>query len=687
MDPKSAASAILRRLAVALKTHALYPPPSPVTDRAVGELLEGLQDYLHAHGLFSARVSRRSFHVNDATFKDTTSANLAFHLYSRKIIGFQCIPGVDAADLLALVTALRQDRAALQASGGLAAALRNADVRTIRVMEIVLAPGAAETDESDPALWDLIGDGQELSPEHASAVAEILRAGPAAIGGLFEQVRTMLAHAVDGQALDWSQTAFDVIKNLDRVITSQPADERPQFYNHLAAAILLLEDPVRTPLERTLAAREGTDRTARVLLDQMSEQRLGQLVPRGVLEDDGAAPDGDGTDAPAVVDPEMQIARAQAASVANTAGVTNASGVVNAAGGAISGAISDPLTFAYDESVDHLRHEAEAIDEASVNREAVGTLIDLLVSQSDDPDTVEAIAAVEEQVPGLVARHEFRLLRAAVESLVFAAERVRTRDHTVARLADRLVREQALDVLVEMLWINRGAKVEDDVRACLLILADGFAGPLMRRLGEEPRLPVRRMLCDVLVAMGPNRLDDVGRFADDPRWYLARNVAYVLGRLGDARGIPYVGRLVGHADHRVRSEAAAALARIGGPQADAHLAAMLGDADDRVRLKAVLSLGDGGVILALDALIALLEQPDPFGRHFHIKQEVIATLARAGAEGALPALARIAGRRFAFGWRARALRTMARDAIDEIKGRGVPSRHSALTVSTPTGAW
>ena len=58
MDSKaSAASAILRRLAVALKTYALYPPPSPVTDRAIAEVLVGLHTYIEANGPFNVRVA------------------------------------------------------------------------------------------------------------------------------------------------------------------------------------------------------------------------------------------------------------------------------------------------------------------------------------------------------------------------------------------------------------------------------------------------------------------------------------------------------------------------------------------------------------------------------------------------------------------------------------------------------
>ena len=105
------------------------------------------------------------------------------------------------------LTIVRQDRLALEGSGGIAGGIRRAGVQTIRVVEIVLAVGAAPQDESWGALWDLMGDGKELTDENHQFVVDILRSGPGAIGGLFEQLRTMLGSAVDDENLDWSQDA------------------------------------------------------------------------------------------------------------------------------------------------------------------------------------------------------------------------------------------------------------------------------------------------------------------------------------------------------------------------------------------------------------------------------------------------------------------------------------------------
>lgn len=99
MEPKAqAASPVLRRIGVALKIYALYPPPSSVADRAVAELLDGLRRYIEAYGPLTVRVSKHSLQVDAATFKDLAAANLAYHLYTRKVIGITIALGVTAPE-------------------------------------------------------------------------------------------------------------------------------------------------------------------------------------------------------------------------------------------------------------------------------------------------------------------------------------------------------------------------------------------------------------------------------------------------------------------------------------------------------------------------------------------------------------------------------------------------------------
>jgi hypothetical protein len=644
MDARTgAASAILRRVAVALKTYTLYPPPSPVTDRAVGECLESLHAFIAAHGPFAVRVSRRALHLDETAFKDATSAGLAFQLYARKVLGVTVLPGVTAQELATFLAIVHEDRAKLEASGGISNALRGAGVQAIRVMEIVLAVGAPGQDESWGALWDLMADGHELVEEHTRFVVGVLRSGPAAIGGLFDQLRTMVGTVAPEHNLDVNRALCEVARNLDRVIAAQPAQERQRLYSHLAAAILLLDEPVRVPLQRALTASAPSDEMARAILQHVSEQRLVRIVPQSSLEA-RAEPSSD-LDAP---DPEMQILQAQ-----------------HARGRPRPAAPVPPMTD--DPSLDDVRLQAQHMDEASVTREVVGTLADLFRNQADEAEIGRTLRALEEHLPPLAAAGDYDRLQDVFRSLADGARRTPVHERALARLIEGLARTRLLNALVETLWTGRGTPVEEPVRQCLALMGSRIVAPLMMLLAEESRPGTRRMLCDLVATVARDRLDDIAMFAGDGRWYLARNVAYILGRLGDPRGIAHIAPLIAHRDPRVRSEAVAALASIGGPDSDELLVGLLDHVDGRMRLKAVLSMTDSAVRRGVPKMVRLLERFDPLQITFPLKQEIIAAFARARATEAVPALLRFSRRRLVLTRRHRTLCRLAKEAVATIQ--------------------
>jgi hypothetical protein len=482
---------------------------------------------------------------------------------------------------------------------------------------------------------------------------EILRSGPGAIGGLFEQLRTMLGNAVDDQNLDWSQTLYDVVRNLDRIIAAQSSEDREHFYSNLAAAILLLEDPIRMPLERTLTAPGSKDAMARVLLDHLSERRLVGIVPRDSLEPAAGAMLSDLI----ALDPEMQILHAQQAHTDAVAGMAMSM-------------LSLPAHHhrrAGDRPPESIRIEVEGTDDTSVTRDVIGTLVDLFLSQTDESEIVGTVRSLDEYLPWLVGQEDFARLRLALQGLKDGAAKSPAHECAVSDLIDGVAKSRLLHTMIDTLWNSRGMPVEDDLRACLTLLGGRIVTPLMTMLGEEMRTGARRMLCDLIVVLAPGRAGDVGLFATDDRWYLARNVAYILGRLGDPQGIGYVSRLTTHRDQRVRSEAVTALASIGGPEADAILVTLLNDVDGRIRLKTVLSMSDDAVVLALPKLLRMLERIDPMHMTFALKQEIIAALTRARVSEAIPALVRFSRRRIALGRRHRTLRRLAREAIAAIE--------------------
>jgi hypothetical protein len=77
---------------------------------------------------------------------------------------------------------------------------------------------------------------------------------------------------------------------------------------------------------------------------------------------------------------------------------------------------------------------------------------------------------------------------------------------------------------------------------------------LLKALGEEERISVRRFYVEILCNFSNAVVPSVVRVAKRSPWYVVRNLSIVLGRLGDARALPYLRSLLDHENPKVRKE-------------------------------------------------------------------------------------------------------------------------------------
>ncbi|MDR7417663.1 MAG: HEAT repeat domain-containing protein [Armatimonadota bacterium] len=630
-----AAGPLLRRIGVALKTFALYPPPSPVADNAVAELLHGLYQYLDTYGPLVIGVSKRSLHVDDVTFKDIAAASLAFHLYTRKIVGLTFLHGVTARDVSTFLTIVRRDRALLEAEGGVPYLLQAEGVTNLSVAEVQLAVvQGLQLEQADPACEFTLG--REISQEQRRHVSAVLRSGPPAIVGLLQRLYATVA---DTTAID--STAAGVLgaqramESLHAIIASEPEGDQATLHANLAAAVLLLGEPVRGAMEHALATQVGDNETARAVLSRLATQRLVALIPLSALQADTPARGAAASEAPDVQQ-DLSVEPAVALSAPQEP--------------------AEPVPASGDLA------DVGALDDDAVMRDVVATLVDAFRSEDDNANPGGFSRPLALALSWLIDRQDYGALRAALHGLQDVTDSSGARAAAVSALVAGLLQESAVRVMLGRLWAPRTDQEADDVRACLAFLAAQSVPLLMRILAREPHASARRKLCDVIVDIARDEVDAVGAFLKADQWHLVRNAANILGRLQDPRSVPHLIGLATHPEYRVRREAVESLVRVGTEEAEAGIAIFLGDRDSRIRLKAVLSLNDSGVRMALPALLAMLERADPLGRNRTVRAAIVAAIGRAKAAEAVPALEQLAGRPAFAPW-SRRLRRRAREAL------------------------
>ena len=689
VDPKAqAVERLLKRLSVAIKTFGLYPPQHPVAERALQGLLASLRPYLEAYGSFVARISKQSFVVDAVTFDNEAYTNLALHLYTRKVAVCTVLPAVTDQELGSFLSVAGMDRVSLETAGGVEHLLWQSAVGNVQVIELTLDQEQDVEALGLNAFLALIGRGR-LAPREREAVIDILYAADHT-ARLLQNIYLMSAEVFEGLTEeDRIEHAYQAVRTLDRIILDEPLEGQPLLYANLAEALLLVEEPLRSALPLTFVSRAGEDTSAKYLLSHISGEHLAEMIARG-----SAGPDVAAQVARLLATLSLPERKAQAVLFLLETRLRPPGAAPTWLSDAVRPHLPEPAAdrqpevpaeFVFDDSLIVINHdelvqrlrEAKAIDEAAATREVIVTLVDVLRDETDEEELLDVADALAGHLSWMVDHQEFPLLAAVLERL---KRTVATTEGTRSTLATGIVRRATehplLDRLLAALWAGRETPVEQEVRACLEVLAGDAVIPLVRVLGGEPRAGMRAILCDLLVSAGRDSVRELASFIADDRWYLVRNIANILGRLQSPEVAVHLERVIDHPEYRVRREVADALARLGTEEAQSLLVRLLDDNDQRIQLRALQALNAGGTRRALQKLLALVEGPDPLNRFFALKGAALEALERLGAPEALPMLKRLARSPIAIGQHRRELRDLARRAVLAIEGQAPDERRA-----------
>jgi HEAT repeat protein len=168
----------------------------------------------------------------------------------------------------------------------------------------------------------------------------------------------------------------------------------------------------------------------------------------------------------------------------------------------------------------------------------------------------------------------------------------------------RLLTPELLSILVEL-----ASQQDQSSEAVTLLtrLGPAVVDRLVDLLATEESPTLRRTLIDLLADVGKGNVNALVGHLKDPRWYVVRNLASVLGKTGHPKAVPPLRNLMRHDDHRVRLEALRALATLQRSKSTDDLIAALEDENQRVRLAALTLLRSSEADGVDAAMVAALE--------------------------------------------------------------------------------
>jgi HEAT repeat protein len=195
----------------------------------------------------------------------------------------------------------------------------------------------------------------------------------------------------------------------------------------------------------------------------------------------------------------------------------------------------------------------------------------------------------------------------------------------------RLLTYPASDEIINILGelLNSGIEIDDKTFKEFIELLDKKAiPPLVKILGELKTLRIKEKIIDALVFLGRQDIKTLAMALNDKKWYVVRNIIYILRKIRDKGAVEYLLKTIGHEDARVRKEIVRALSELGGKEALQPLKERLDDADAGVRTEAVRAIGNIGSVLAKKIILENISNKRFKERDFEEKKGFYEVLSR-----------------------------------------------------------
>lgn len=613
-------------LGTAWATYQMYPDPRGRIgfDRA-------LQDLAGAPGIEYLEVGSRAFIWDRAEVPATHAGTerIVDRLFVNRVAIVQFLAAPSADDLLALFEVIRRTPDDLDEMGGAASVLRGAGVHSVRLLERRTLSDVEEEDDAgdgelggtaDPT--DYAGDPEAL----AAALLEKAGGDPAALASLVVESYGRAHELIDPQDI-W---------------------EREEIVHTFVDMFFYFPREYQAPLISEVLVRQD-DTPFRIFLDQFASHELNELAP--LL---------DAKTHPLLIEYAM-IAGETADRSGELIGLLNESRTEDSIDLVVARRIEAVLTPGPDQadasSGSALARLADQRPDAG-GHFATGTKVlqGLLTVVDSDQDTRRVLRIWAGKIAHAIRHRDPSSALIWLRAVSDADSLASPAEGPAYQALHRAMRAEVVAGLAEIL---HAAPDSVEARELLQRLAPHVTDHLIEFLGSEEDQGRRRALIEMVVEASRQNPAHVVALLEDPRWYLIRNLALILGRSQHPEVVEHLIPLTTHLDDRVRREALRAIYAL---TRDADIMPFidgLADPHESVRKVAATILRTCRGAELAPALGALLSGP----AGTTVKLDVITLLGTLGTDDARAVLEQQAQVR-AGGWGAtRALRSAARQVL------------------------
>jgi len=173
--------------------------------------------------------------------------------------------------------------------------------------------------------------------------------------------------------------------------------------------------------------------------------------------------------------------------------------------------------------------------------------------------------------------------------------------------------------------------------------------PMVLILGDLKKIHSRKLIVEALIILGRRNMDSLMEGLNDSRWYVIRNIIYVLRKIGDRKAVDCLFKTIRHGDARVKKEVIRAFGELGGAGVLAALRNCLDDPDYQVELAALTEIGNIRSEGAKRTILKRISASDFGERNFEEKKKYYEVISKWKDKGVRDFMADIVDKRTFFG--------------------------------------
>ncbi len=290
---------------------------------------------------------------------------------------------------------------------------------------------------------------------------------------------------------------------------------------------------------------------------------------------------------------------------------------------------------------DELEHMIRMEEVRPLRQEVLDIVAAILRYESDGAGFMDSAVAFQRFIEFAIEEGDVRRARELLGLLRSIAAEKAAEGPEFERIADQVIREIGRPSFLGQLGPTLNAHPELDPEALtefLVQLGSGATPAICDLLGQVNHVRHRRALCEGLIASCRNDVEPLLQRLGDPRWYVIRNVVYVLGRIAHQGVERALDRALHHEDVRVRKEAVRALGNIESPTARAYLVSAFKDSDAGVRIQAATTLAEKRDERAAQNILGAIQALEFQRRDLRERQAFYEALGRTGSDSLAPKL-------------------------------------------------